>query len=151
MPNIHGLGSIKKDDNKNGKAEEFSGGGKSSHTAVVRNTKDRPVVVITVYSNGFMLSGDEKFRDYSDPANKKIMDELKKTKQVPKELEPIIASIVKDNSKEVSIEVRDRSSESYSEPKPSFQAFQGQGFSMKTESLISHTIQLKSADILFLL
>mmetsp|Transcript_33741 Transcript_33741/g.65174 ORF Transcript_33741/g.65174 Transcript_33741/m.65174 type:complete len:83 (+) Transcript_33741:49-297(+) len=68
MPNIHGLGSYrnqKKDENKN--AEEFSGGGKSSHTAVMRNPGGNPnrmVVTVTLYNNGFMVSGDEKgFRD----------------------------------------------------------------------------------------
>jgi len=137
MPNIHGFGSLgggKKDKDDDPKVEEFSGGGKSSHTSVMRPNNASKKVVVTIYSNGFFVSGDEKgFRPSSDPANKKIIDDLKRTKQVPKELEAIIAQIVKGES-EVGVEVKDKSGESYYPPKPTFKAFQGEGFSMKTES-----------------
>mmetsp|Transcript_1434 Transcript_1434/g.2745 ORF Transcript_1434/g.2745 Transcript_1434/m.2745 type:complete len:228 (-) Transcript_1434:203-886(-) len=126
----------KKDENKN--AEEFSGGGKSSHTAVMRNPGGNPnrmVVTVTLYNNGFMVSGDEKgFRDAKEPENRKIIDDLKKTKQVPPALRAIIEQIVKGQQKEVGVEVKDKSSENYYPPKPTFKAFQGQGFSMKSES-----------------
>ncbi|GAB5360936.1 hypothetical protein AAMO2058_000670900 [Amorphochlora amoebiformis] len=137
MSNIHGFSSFRKDDDKK-KGEEFSGGGKSSHTAVVRDPSrgKRPVVTITLYKNGFILTGDERgFQDGKDPVNQKIMAELKEGKSVPRELEQPIAKIVGQNHRgEVGIDLKNRSGEMYGPPKPTFKAFQGQGYSMKSES-----------------
>ena len=120
-----------------------------SHTAVVRKAErnpNNPTVIVTLYNNGFMVSGDEKgFRDTNNPTNKQIIDELKKTKQVPKELEAIISTVVKGTAQQVSVDVKDKSAENYYPPKETFKAFQGQGFSMKSETSSSQVSSVEGA------
>mmetsp|Transcript_21568 Transcript_21568/g.38258 ORF Transcript_21568/g.38258 Transcript_21568/m.38258 type:complete len:239 (-) Transcript_21568:141-857(-) len=145
MSNIHGLGSYRSGKDESKDTEEFSGGGKSSHTAVVRKAQRNPnnaTVIVSLYNNGFMVSGDEKgFRDSSNPTNKQIIDELKKTKQVPKELEAIISTVLKGNAgQQVSVDVKDKSGETYYPPKETFKAFQGQGFSIKSEAKTTSSV-----------
>lgn len=138
MPNIHGLSSVSrrpKDEDK----EEFSGGGSSSHTAVMRNHQNRggrggdskkPLATITMYSNGFIVSGDDVgFRDSADAKNKAMLEDIKKG-VVPRELEARLAAKVGPNTRDVPIAVVDKSGERYDPPKPKFTAFSGKGQSL---------------------
>ena len=65
---------------------------------------------------------DGEFRDYSDPANKEFMQDVKKG-VVPKEIE-------KKFGRNISIGLLDKSQEDFKKPPAPYVAFGGQGVSL---------------------
>lgn len=153
MSNIHGLGNVKKSEKKDNE-EEYSMGGATSATAVWRpnnsaardpipdliqrakeqkdNTgaQDRNIGLITLYANGFIIgSQDNEFRDIKDPKNKKFMDVLRQG-EVPEELEPICLKEWGARAETVSVNLVDRSTETFTPPKPKFDFATSKGQSL---------------------
>ena len=89
--------------------------------------KTKNKLKLSLYKNGFILDGGE-FRNKSDPANKKFMEEIEKG-YIPKEL-------VKKGITDLGIEMDDHSDEDYEPPieEKKFQAFTGLGQSISSVS-----------------
>eukprot|EP01083_Nonionella_stella_P043097 116321_1 len=157
--NVHGLGSAPAPRNSNDDGNELftQAGSGSSSTAVLRpkhsedsvndvvtaakeqgrsgqfNSGDfKTVLKIILFQNGFKVGEDGEFRDKSNPQSQKFLNELKQG-VVPSELEAEIERTHGD-LQQVRVDLVDRSREEFTPPKPSFQAFQGAGFSMGSAS-----------------
>jgi len=160
--NIHGIGSRPKltaDDEK--KMEMFSQRGSGSGTGVLRPVRrnddnltkdiitnaqaaqgsrtsaDANAGQITIYANGFKV-GDGPFRPKSDPQNIKFLEDLKKG-ICPHEIEREIMK-QNQNAKNVGVNIVNRSMQTFTPPKPKFQAFTGEGQklgSSQSKSLIN--------------
>ena len=87
--------------------------------------KTKNKIKLAVYKNGFIID-DGEFRNKSDPANKKFMEEVEKG-YIPNEL-------VKKGYKDLGIEMDDHRNENYEPPKEEkkFQAFTGLGKSISS-------------------
>lgn len=87
--------------------------------------KTKNKLKLSIYKNGFIMDNGE-FRNKSDPANKKFMDEIEKG-YIPNEL-------VKKGITDLGIEMDDHRDENYEPPKEEkkFQAFTGLGKSISS-------------------
>jgi len=168
MSNIHGL-SFDSNKNKNKNEEEFSVGGQTSSTAVLRpnngalrnpnnNTnnnnnnpsaadiikqareqkasdvaEDKNIGLITLYSNGFII-GNGEFREVANnPRNQQFLAQLKQ-QEVPDELEAICKKEWGNDIEAVRVNLVDKSSETYTPPKPKFDFAQSKGQSIASGS-----------------
>lgn len=90
-----------------------------------------PLVTITVYRNGFIVTNpdgtDGPFRDAARPDNQRFMADLL-AQRVPEELEPQVRQ-ASGAAQDVGVNLVSKTSEDYV---PAFQAFQGQGFSLRS-------------------
>mmetsp|Transcript_27461 Transcript_27461/g.53970 ORF Transcript_27461/g.53970 Transcript_27461/m.53970 type:complete len:179 (+) Transcript_27461:36-572(+) len=133
MSNIHGLGSAPKKDEKKD-MEEFSQGGKTSGTSVLRPTgggadpmadlirqargntggpaPTQSIGTIQIYANGFMLGDEGEFRETSDQKNQAFLDELK-SGHVPKELEAEAIAKWGADVRKVGVSLVDKTSETF--------------------------------------
>lgn len=153
MP-IHGLGPVGSNKQKKSETEgkeEFSVGGATSSTAVLRPNQnndlqdiirnasqagapdpsgagDRNIGIITIYANGFQL-GEEEFQDASDPANAAAIKDLK-SGNVPASLEAKIREQWGAAVQSVGVKLVDKSSETFDVPKPKFNFSKSQGTSL---------------------
>jgi len=91
--------------------------------------QDRSLGLITLYSNGFIV-GNGAFRDRSEPANARFLERLK-AGEVPEELEEICRKEWNlSASGEVSVNLVDKSGETYVPPKKAFDFASSQGQSL---------------------
>ncbi|CAI5769441.1 domain-containing 2A [Podarcis lilfordi] len=82
--------------------------------------KNRVDTTIKLWKNGFTVN-DGELRSYTDVANKRFLDSIKKG-QLPLELQKIC------DKEEVDIKVDDKKNEVYALRKPPFHPFSGQGY-----------------------
>lgn len=90
--------------------------------------------LLTLYSNGFII-GNGEFRDTKDPKNQKLLADLKKG-EVPDELEEICRKEW-GNPENVSVNLVDKSSETYTPPKAKFDFSKSQGQSLGSSAAAS--------------
>ena len=148
--NIKGLADLR--GKKNNKEEKAKGretyiGGESSGLAVEDNnladklvktaqnsananqaaplSLDSNSLIITLYSNGFMVSNSEEFRPFTNPANQAILKELVEGR-VPPEL---VANVKGD----IQMGLIDKRSEVYEIPEVKKNPFDGEGMSIGSQ------------------
>jgi hypothetical protein len=79
---------------------------------------DRNLGLITLYANGFVI-GNGEFRDIKEAKNKTTLEQLKRG-EVPDELEEICRKEWGTNADQVSVNLVDKSQETFTPPKPKF-------------------------------
>lgn len=104
---------------KKAKQSQTPGQGQGQGEGQNTNT-DR--IIITMYANGFVVSDEGLFRDFSAPENKVFLQELENG-VVPTELR-------KSYKKGLDVALEDRRGETYIPPKPKAEYFKGEGITM---------------------
>ena len=139
--NIRGISDINPKKEKNNNRESYVGGEKSGLAVEDNVTKDlvnqarnqtgnnQPLpsnasrIIITLYSNGFIVSDDESnFRSYNDPQNKKFLEEMK-SGNVPIEMR-------EKHPNGLEVGLQDKRSQEYALPKPKKEFFKGGGVAL---------------------
>lgn len=165
MSNIHGLHSKPKSDAKDGE-EEFSVGGKTSSTAVIRpnNGAGRDggqsisdlmnharqsqvggppqggtALNIIVYQNGFKLGEKGEFRDISEPQNQAFLEQIKQG-NVPDELQEELRELLGPAATNVGIGLENKMSEVFVPPKKPFDFSKSEGKSLGASSSTSQAV-----------
>ncbi|CEP03929.1 hypothetical protein PBRA_003536 [Plasmodiophora brassicae] len=124
---VHSIDDLRASNADARRVEEFSQGGHQSGTAVLRPVRgDAPID-----TNGFIVTNpdgtDGPFRDAARPDNQRFMADLL-AQRVPEELEPQVRQ-ASGAAQDVGVNLVSKTSEDYV---PAFQAFQGQGFSLRS-------------------
>ena len=139
--NIRGISDINPKKEKSKNRESYVGGEKSGLAVEDNVTKDlidkaknqsgneQPLpsnasrIIITLYSNGFVISDDaDNFRSYDDPNNKQFLAQMK-AGNVPEEMR-------KKHPNGLEVGLQDKRTQEYVPPKPKREFFKGGGVSL---------------------